>query len=210
MKNKVCYFFIMFVCLAISSFANEQTLASDNLVIIGRGVLQCEDGDLFLDVDGNRYEFSKRTRSLMGNVKDGNVPMMDAVGFSRKAKAGLEVTCFGFSNLPKSVYGFVAGYVNKKEDIMDYLLSQSDDSRCSSCTRNSDDPLLKAYNEWCADCDSSSGGEAQLIDNSDALVRELRDSNQGEDSPGFVVFAVIMVIVAALGLGIPGDGDYPE
>ena len=165
MKNKVFLFFMMLVCICTTSFANE----GDNLVVIGQGKLQCENGILFLNVDGNRYEFNKRNKLFPCNLNENEILKINWK--KEEAHVGLKVTCFGFRNLPQSVYDFVVGYKNE-QDIYNLYYNLKKDA---------------AYSEICSYRDYKLGGPNDF-------------------SPGVYAFCIVMIIVAALALGIPGDG----
>ena len=112
MKNKL---FMMFVLIFMStvSFANEQA----SIVVRGTGQVFQDNGVYYADIGGTRYRLDKRT-NLLGQNPEYYYDDLVCNKFGHnwtKVYSGINVTCFGVSDLPASVYDFVLDEASKKD-----------------------------------------------------------------------------------------------
>ena len=112
MKNKL---FMMFVLIFMStvSFANEQA----SIVVRGTGQVFQDNGVYYADIGGTHYRLDKRTNLLGQNVEYYYDDLVcNKFGHNwTKVYSGINVTCFGVSDLPASVYDFVWGEASQKD-----------------------------------------------------------------------------------------------
>ena len=112
MKNKL---FMMFVLIFMStvSFANEQA----SIVVRGTGQVFQDNGVYYADIGGTHYRLDKRT-NLLGQNPEYYYDDLVCNKFGHnwtKVYSGINVTCFGVSNLPASVYDFVLDEAIQKD-----------------------------------------------------------------------------------------------
>ena len=115
MKNKL---FMMFVLIFMStvSFANEQA----SIVVRGTGQVFQDNGVYYADIGGTHYRLDKRTILLdPGNYHSNTAKWMikayNKKAFFKQVRSGDDITVFGFSTLPVSVYDFVWGEASQKD-----------------------------------------------------------------------------------------------
>ena len=112
MKNKL---FMMFVLIFMStvSFANEQA----SIVVRGTGQVFQDNGVYYADIGGTHYRLDKRT-NLLGQNPEYYYDDLVCNKFGHnwtKVYSGINVTCFGVSTLPASVYDFVLDEASQKD-----------------------------------------------------------------------------------------------
>ena len=112
MKNKL---FMMFVLIFMStvSFANEQA----SIVVRGTGQVFQDNGVYYADIGGTHYRLDKRT-NLLGQNPEYYYDDLVCNKFGHnwtKVYSGINVTCFGVSDLPASVYDFVLDEASQKD-----------------------------------------------------------------------------------------------
>ena len=115
MKNKL---FMMFVLIFMStvSFANEQA----SIVVRGTGQVFQDNGVYYADIGGTHYRLDKRTILLdPGNYHSNTAKWMikayNKKAFFKQVRSGDDITVFGFSTLPASVYDFVLDEASQKD-----------------------------------------------------------------------------------------------
>ena len=115
MKNKL---FMMFVLIFMStvSFANEQA----SIVVRGTGQVFQDNGVYYADIGGTHYRLDKRTILLDPGNYHSNTAKWMIKAYNKKAffdqvYSGDNITVFGFSTLPASVYDFILDEASKKD-----------------------------------------------------------------------------------------------
>ena len=127
MKNKL---FMMFVLIFMStvSFANEQA----SIVVRGTGQVFQDNGVYYADIGGTHYRLDKRT-NLLGQNPEYYYDDLVCNKFGHnwtKVYSGINVTCFGVSDLPASVYDFVLDEASpSKKDIAKLIERNMKDSK---------------------------------------------------------------------------------
>lgn len=127
----------MFVLIFMStvSFANEQT----SIVVRGTRQVFQDNGVYYVDIGGTHYRLDKRTNLLDQNTEYYYDDLVcDKFGHNwTKVYSGVDVTVFGVSTLPASVYDFVLGEASK-DDITKlvecYIKDSKDEKRIYSKT----------------------------------------------------------------------------
>ena len=130
MKNKL---FMMFVLIFMStvSFANEQA----NIVVRGTGQVFQDNGVYYADIGGTHYRLDKRTNLLGQNPEYYyNDLVCNKFGHNwTKVYSGINVTCFGVSTLPASVYDFVLDEASPKDIAKLVERNMKDSKDCDNC-----------------------------------------------------------------------------
>ena len=109
---------MMFVLIFMStvSFANEQA----SIVVRGTGQVFQDNGVYYADIGGTHYRLDKRTILLDPGNYHSNTAKWMIKAYNKKAffdqvYSGDNITVFGFSTLPASVYDFVWGEASQKD-----------------------------------------------------------------------------------------------
>ena len=110
------------------SFANEQA----SIVIRGTGQVFQDNGVYYADIGGTHYRLDKRT-NLLGQNPEYYYDDLVCNKFGHnwtKVYSGINVTCFGVSDLPASVYDFVLDEASpSKKDIAKLIERNMKDSK---------------------------------------------------------------------------------
>ncbi|MBQ8751347.1 MAG: hypothetical protein IJZ30_06910, partial [Alphaproteobacteria bacterium] len=116
------------IFMSTVSFANEQA----SIVVRGTGQVFQDNGVYYADIGGTHYRLDKRT-NLLGQNPEYYYDDLVCNKFGHnwtKVYSGINVTCFGVSDLPASVYDFVLDEASpSKKDIAKLIERNMKDSK---------------------------------------------------------------------------------